>query len=348
MSRFRWIGILLVLMVIAVAGVSVWIRSPAPPVVRDGGEGLQFGWVAAPEWVGEVPAAPFRETPAFRAMAQAPDDLFLWEACRQVTGAVLPARDQGPVGACVGFGTASAIEHLACVQIASGRAGSFRPVAAEVIYAGSRVEIGGNRIRGDGSVGAWAARFVRDYGVLPRSLLNTFDLRSYDPARCREWGNRGVPDELEPALRQFPVQSIATLGSWAECRAAIRQGYPGIVCSSQGFEMKRDADGACRPRGTWMHCMAIIGVRGGARPGGFLLNSWGAAAHTGPRVPANAPVGGFWCDAAVLDQMLRQGDSWAFSQFRGFPAQSLDWYAERPPVVPPLPQLQPLALSHGV
>ena len=41
-------------------------------------------------------------------------------------------------------------------------------LSPEVIYGGSRVEIGGGRIRGDGSIGAWAARWVRDYGVVPR------------------------------------------------------------------------------------------------------------------------------------------------------------------------------------
>ena len=70
--------------------------------------------------------------------------------------------------------------------------------------------------------------------------------------------------------------------------------------------------------------MAVIGVRGGERPGGFLLNSWGPEAHRGPRYPADAPGCGFWADADVLDRMLAQGDSWAFSRFVGFPAKRLE------------------------
>jgi hypothetical protein len=31
----------------------------------------------------------------------------------------------------------------------------------------------------------------------------------------------------------------------------------------------------------------------------------------------------------VLDRMLGEGDSWAFSGFAGFPARKLDWYAMR-------------------
>jgi len=205
------------------------------------------------------------------------------------------------------------------VQIANEADESFRDLVQEVIYGGSRVEVGGGRIRGDGSVGAWAAKWVKDYGVIARGIYGSRDLRVYSEARCREYGRRGVPDELEPLAKQHPVKGIASVRSWDECRAAIRNGYPVVVCSDQGFEMERDADGFCHPHGTWYHAMAVIGVRGGDRPGGFLLNSWGPNAHSGPRFPPDAPVAGFWVDAAVLDRMLKQGDSWAFSQLRGFP-----------------------------
>lgn len=283
-----------------------------------------FGWVpdpaAAEELARRCPS--FRDSPAFRGDTAGPDDVFLWDACRRVTGDLLPARDQGSVGACVGFGTAAAIEHLMCVQAAnSGEA--FRPLAPEIIYAGSRFEIGGNKIRGDGSVGAWAARFVHEFGVLPRDRYRDLDLSEYDVRRCRSLGASGVPDHLEPLAREHPVKAISNVRSFDECRAAIRNGYPLIVCSSQGFNFVRDADGFCEPHGTWMHCMAIVGVRGGPRPGAFLLNSWGANTHRGPRGLGDPSPAGFWADAAVVDRMLRQGDSWAFSQFAGFPAQPL-------------------------
>jgi hypothetical protein len=63
----------------------------------------------------------------------------------------------------------------------------------------------------------------------------------------------------------------------------------------------------------------VIGVRGGKRPGAFLLNSWGPDSHSGPRFPEDAPPVGFWADADVVGAMLRQGDSWAFSDAVGFP-----------------------------
>ncbi|HET6573917.1 MAG TPA: hypothetical protein VFG68_09975 [Fimbriiglobus sp.] len=305
------------------------IKPPPPPQEPP----RSFGWVPDPAAVAAVKAAlpcpEFRATEAFAAEYDGPDDVYLWDACRKATGDLLPPRDQRSVGSCIAFGTASAIEHLLCVQIASGAAEEYRDLAQEVIYGGSRVEVGGGRIRGDGSVGAWAAKFVRQYGVVPRGVHGSHDLTDYDERRCREYGARGVPDDLEPVARQHPVRSVANVTSWDECRAALRNGYPVAVCSSQGFTMQRDADGFCRPQGTWMHCLTVVGVRGGRRPGGFLLNSWGPDAHTGPLGPGNPSPAGFWCDAGVLDRMLAEGDSWAFSSAVGFPARKLDWYAMR-------------------
>ncbi len=294
-----------------------------------------FGWVPDREQVRAIsatlPQPYFATTPAFRDPYTGPDDVFLWEASRKVLGKLIPPRDQGSVGSCVAFGTASAIEHLLCVQIAGGSREEYRDLVQEVIYGGSRVEIGGGRVRGDGSVGAWAARFVVDYGVLPRGTFGRFDLRSYDVTRCREFGRAGVPDELEPEVRKHPVKAVSNVKSWDEARAAIRNGYPIIVCSSQGFQAHRDPEGFCSPRGTWYHCMALVGVRGGDRPGGFLLNSWGERFHSGPVGLGNPSPAGFWVDARVLDRMLRQGDSWAFSNVRGFPSRKLDWYAQSVP-----------------
>jgi hypothetical protein len=305
-----------------VAGL--FLLSPVSPPEPRG-----FGWIRDPQAsesiASKLPCPRFQDTDAFRNDEPGPDDVYLWDACRKVTGDLLPPRDQGSVGACVGFGTAAAVEHLMCVQAAVAARETFRELAPEIIYAGSRVEIGGNRIRGDGSVGAWAARFVHDYGVLPRDNYRRLDLTIYDAKRCRSLGRTGVPDDLEPIAKEHPVRAITNVRSFEECRAAIRNGYPMIVCSSQGFTMTRDADGFCQPSGTWMHCLAIVGIRGGDRPGAFLLNSWGAKTHSGPRGAGNPSPAGFWADAEIVDRMLHEGDSWAFSEFEGFPARKLDW-----------------------
>ena len=306
---------------------------PAPPTIPIPQEAAPhgFGWIPDPKAVEDVrstlPTPIFRETEAFRSEYAGPEDVYLWEACRKVTGNVLPARDQKSVGCCVGFGTTAAVEHLMCVQAANGSGEKFREIAPEIIYGGSRVAIGGGKVRGDGSVGAWAAKFVNQYGVLPRGVYGSLDLTRYDERTCRSLGDRGVPDELEPTVKEHPVKAVANVRSWAEAQAAIHNGYPVAVCSSQGFGMVRDAEGFCPPQGVWYHCMALIGVRAGSRPGGFLLNSWGSTAHSGPQAPGEPPAG-FWADARVLDRMLNEGDSWTLSAFAGFPAQKLDWYAK--------------------
>lgn len=308
------------LLAILLATLTILLLAPSPEMEPAHG----FGWVPNPAAAESLAAAlplRFDATPAFQASYAGPEDVFLWDACRSVTGELLPPRDQGSVGACVGFGTAAAIEHLCCVQAAEVESEAYRELSPEIIYAGSRVEIGRNAIRGDGSVGAWAAKFVNTFGVLPRGRYPNLDLTTYDPRRCRMLGRSGVPDELEGLVKAHPVKSIANVRSFREARAAIRNGYPMIVCSSQGFVMERDSDGFCKPQGVWMHCMAVIGIRGGVRPGAFLLNSWGGKAHTGPCGLGDPSPAGFWADADVVDRMLRQGDSWAFSQFSGFPAK---------------------------
>ena len=56
----------------------------------------------------------------------------------------------------------------------------------------------------------------------------------------------------------------------------------------------------------------------------YILNSWGPRTHGTD--PAGGPPGGFWVKKSEIDYITRQGDSFAFSQFDGFPAQKLDWY----------------------
>ena len=261
----------------------------------------------------------FCETPAFAAEGNQPEDVYLWERCREVTGDVLPPRDQKSVGSCVAVATATAIEHLLCEQIAAGSEEEFRELASEVIYGGSRVEVGGGRVRGDGSVGAWAAKFVKDYGVVPRAVYGKYNLRAYDERLCREFGRLGVPENIKAVAKEHPVRGVTQVKTWEECRAALRNGYPVLVCSSQGFEFERDAEGFCTPHGTWYHAMAVVGVRGGKRPGGFLLNSWGPDVHTGPRAGGRRSRASGWTRrrSTACSARATRGRSAAWRAFPG-------------------------------
>lgn len=273
-------------------------------------------------------------------------DVFLWRAVRKAAGqretaGWYPNVDQKLVGCCVGCAWKHGADVCQAVPIADGKGGEFHPVSVEVIYGGSRVEVGGGRLRGDGSVGAWAREYVSSRGVAAMQKYPSADLTTFSPERARTFGARGVPADIETAAKEHPVKGTAQVSSWVDVQRAIKQGYPVAVCSDQGFAGAdgqspgtRDKDGFCAPRGTWPHAMCIIGVRGGNRPGGFILNSWGDTAHRGPVWPADAPPAGFWADADVIDRMVRQGDSFALADLQGFPSRQLDWFAEAPPAAP--------------
>jgi hypothetical protein len=152
------------------------------------------------------------------------------------------------------------------------------------------------------------------------------DLSKYSEARCRDWGRNGVPDTLEPEAKKHPVKTTSMVMSWEEAKQALSSGYGIAICSNQGFSMQRDADGFAKASGSWGHCMALIGYQTKNREGGFILNSWGDDAHTGPSGFGDPPKSGFWADAGVIDRMLKQEDSWAFSSVDGFPLRRLHWF----------------------
>ena len=62
----------------------------------------------------------------------------------------------------------------------------------------------------------------------------------------------------------------------------------------------------------------------GSRPGGLLVNSWGTDWISGP-TRLDQPGGSFWADADVIDGMLSQEDSFAMSNYIGYPRQNLDY-----------------------
>lgn len=292
------------------------------------------GWVddqSAVELVAMEQPAPFWAlTPAGSVpMESLPSEVYLWKSWEKVRAVPFPNRSQGKVGSCVSFGCCTAIEVTAACEILAGEAEESRDLVQEVVYAGSRVEIGNGRFSSDGSIGAWAAEYVRRYGVLDRGLHGTYDLSQYSETRCKAWGapGKGVPDDLEPAIRKYPVKSVTLVKTWEGCKQALAQGYAVSVASTQGFRYQRDADGICAPSGKWAHQMAIIGyatIKG--KECGFVMNSWGPQAHTGPLGPGEPPVGGFYAEADVLGKMLGMGDSWAYSGVSGFPARRFSWF----------------------
>lgn len=311
---------------------------PQQPVVvtaEDKPEPNAFGWTKDPEEVKTVLATMLRPvfatTPAGQSQEPLPAEAFLWDAYKKLFGRLPPVHDQNPVGSCVSFGSSRAYERSLAVQIVRGEQFEYRDLCEEAIYALSRVEIGGGRIRGDGSVGVWAAKGFTVYGGLPRGIYDVngkrFDLSQYDPGRCREWGRYGLPDALEPEAKRFPAGDCAQVKTIDELKRALSQGYGVFICSGQGFTKQRDQNGICRASGSWSHCMACDGYHiENGRTYFRIENSWGPDYHVGPTGWGNPNTGGFYAEERVVAGMLSEGDSFAVSAVKGFPAQRpLDW-----------------------
>ena len=289
-----------------------------------------YGWHKDPDEVKRIQAGMqhpfFLTSAAAKSSKDIPESVFLWRAAEQVLGHQLPGRNQGGVGSCVSFGTAAAVEHTMLCEILAGDLEEFKELCQEEIYGGSRVEIGKGQLRGDGSIGAWAAEYVNKFGVLARGTYGNINCEAYNEDLCREWGRSGVPGSLTEIIRKHPVKTVSLIRSFEEAKKALAAGFGISVCSNQGFTgMTRDKDGFASPRGQWGHCMALIGYQTGYRPGGFILNSWGDDSHTGPAGAGNPPPAGFWVDYKVIDGMLGEQDSWAFSCVKGFPVRKLNF-----------------------
>lgn len=299
------------------------------------------GWVRDDDEVRAVAAGlahpVFAATPAGRADTF-PDHVYLWDFARTALGRHVPTRDQGQVGSCVAFGAACAVEYSQCViRVQAMKAGQpppeFRDISQEVIYGGSRVQVGGGKIRGDGSTGAWAAKWCQQYGSVPRAKYDSYDLSTYSESVCRKFGASGCPTALVPVAKQAPTKSISLVRTTDEARKALASLYPVTVASDVGFGSSgpyvRNSKGQLRPSGQWMHQMCFIGYD---RASGFYcMNSWGSNWVSGPSGPGDPPPGGFWIDEATTTRMLAQGDSWAYGDQVGFPGRALDWFVRATP-----------------
>ena len=223
------------------------------------------------------------------------------------------------IGDCVSQGFGHGVDLLGAVQITIGRKNEvLKQTATEAIYGMARVDVGGQfGSSRDGAVGAWAAKAVSTIGTVSRDVVGP-----YDGSRARAWGSRGVPREIKAQAVDHKVQTVSLVSTFEELEDALANGYPVPVCSNQGFTLERDADGFCRPKGTWGHCMLIVGVRAGDRPGACIFQSWGPNTPTGP-LALDQPSNSFWADRDVVASMLAMGDSWAISQFQGYPGQAV-------------------------
>lgn len=298
----------------------------SPKKVRFGWAGIEKSKIAWDLISAEIPPTPF-----FIAQQTVGSDgarLVLWDYTKKVVGKHLPCFRQEE-GDCVSEGMANAVNYLSCMEIIRlGQKERFRSAYQPYIYGISRVQIGKKQLDFDlnesGSLGIWACEGVKQYGILAVDVPN---VPPYSGEVAKDWGFHGPPAEFIPIGQRHLVQTTSRVVHYEQVRDAILNGYPITVASSQGFKMRGVVDRGKlwgQPSGTWQHQMVFIGVDDdSSRPGCYCLNSWGATAHGDP--PDDAPPGGFWVDAHIVEKMVSQGDSHAISQFDGFPEQKLDF-----------------------
>ncbi len=282
------------------------------------------GWIHDPDEVARqlatMPRPLFADAAPHLGGSGAGRTIRLYRAFKEVNDGSYFDYPAQAIGDCVGHAFGHGVDLLAAVQVAGGGSGDgpFRQTATEAVYAMARVDIGGQRgSETDGAVGAWAAQAVTRLGTIDRAVVGP-----YDGVRSRSWGARGVPADLKAQAAARKVRSASLVKTYEELEDALANGYPVPVCSNQGFTLERDDDGFCQPRGTWGHCMLIVGVRSGPRPGACLFQSWGPDLPTGP-MALDQPPNSFWADRDVVAGMLAIGDSWALSQFHSYPCRAI-------------------------
>lgn len=326
MNRRQLISVGLIIAGAVLIGSSLIPRADViPPVALD-----QLG--LAPNHAEAAAVVAARVEP-FRLVGSAADEdnsrknVRLWESVLALRGSHLPNVPQ-QIGDCVSWGAANAVNYLQAVQLTTGPPDlfEFAPADPPYIYGVSRVLVGarhGSRFRGDGSVGAYAAEGLRDFGCLKATHPKC---PPYSGARAKAWGDDGPPDWARDAAKRFTVETVAPVKTADEIRDAVCHGFPVTIASNWGTRTIRPRDGrnVAIHDGSWAHQMCVIAYDGSGRePYFYVLNSWGPNAHPAPL--QGEPPGGFWIDRRSMSFIASQGDSWAFSGFEGFPADELDW-----------------------
>jgi hypothetical protein len=232
------------------------------------------------------------------------------------------------IGSCVGHGHSQAMQYLQAVDIVlRGENDEYKALYTPYHYATGRnaPEAGTGRIRGpDGSLGSWQVKALTLYGVIEEGQPG---LEPDGASVIRRWAVRMPERKWLELGKQHLLSTAAPVTTANEVRDAICNGYPVSICSDWGGQMRpavKDGKLVNRRVTTWQHCMTVIGYDGSGRePYFYILNSWGPDAHGTP--PDDAPPGGFWISKADMEYIVRQKDSYALSDFAGFPANDWDF-----------------------
>ena len=246
----------------------------------------------------------------------------IWEYEKVLLGGKYLETNRQEVGDCVAHGAAQAGERMAAYEIVrGGQEEELHRFFPPYIYACSRVDIGGSRIPGDGSTGAWGAAAMQKLGIL---FSDDEEVPVYSGSLARNWGRSGAPQKFKKLAKDNPVKSAARLRSVEQIREALINHYPCTFACMWDFQMQpiEYRGYHCFRRGQRVggHQTCLLAWISEPFEGAYLLGSWGPAAHG---TPLNGePPGGAWVRAEDLKSILRSdAEVFALSQFEGFPGE---------------------------
>ncbi len=265
----------------------------------------------------------------------------LYEVVRKVLGKDTENYPQKR-GDCVSFGAKNAVEYLTCCEIAgaallqrevspqdylAARRLKWRPLFPPYFYGTGRIYVGHGQIPAneDGSMGSWMAEAVQKYGSL---FSDEQGVPAYSAEVSGEWGSdQGILDKWQPTAKPFLVKSAALINSWDDLVSALANGYPCTTASNIGYDMEAGPDGFHAQTTNWGHQMMFCGGdESYTQPYAIILNNWGDVHghlkdfQTGDPLP----VGVLRVRREDAEKHIAAGETFAYSQFDGFPEQQLD------------------------
>ena len=302
-----------------------------------------FGWIPLDDRTQEesrLADETIREMPRFEISGRKSDDpkkAVLWDCSKKINNGQHFRTFYQKTGSCVGNGGGQATWYLSAAEVVRLRDPEQVILPFYLLPYGRSRFHAGMRGRGDGSFGSAFAKAIRTEGILPAT---TDGLPKWTDQGGITWGSSveyewsdgaAIPSKWMEQSKKHLVKTTAQLRSADDAREALRNYYPCTIASDWGGQMRPTQQGEPavllnRRTTTWMHQMSLQGWWDHPTLGEifYILNSWGVDAHGQP--PDDAPPGGFWVKKSEMESIIRQGDSFAFSQFDGFPAQDLSWY----------------------
>lgn len=266
------------------------------------------------------------------------ESAFLWDFSKKANdGKHFPTFYQ-QTGSCVGNGLGQAIWYLAAVE-------AYRLGDAELVktpfwlltYGRSRMYAGMSG-RGEGSFGSAAAEAMRKDGIL------AFDHEGLPQPKMdggltwgskaeMEWSDGGaIKESFLNISRKHIVKSAAQIKNASQAREALLNYYPLTIASMFGTSplvprvVGTPPVRLAKRNDSWAHQMCVIGTVKHPELGWlfYVLNSWGTTVHGEPANSYGEPPGGFWITESDMDYICKD-ECFAFSQFQGFPAQTISW-----------------------